>query len=402
MPDPHQTVDNAVGGVNEGAFADGGLAPVYASSLAAAQSSNGDPSVAAVNLKLLASLNHEIRTPLSGILGMTDLLLETGLSEEQEEYVSAARECAEALFDLLNATLEYSSLQSGCIRLEPSEFQPGELVDGLAEEARSRARTRGMEMRVRKGEGMDSTMVGDPHRIRQVIAQVLNSVIRYGSGDWIEFDARIEAHAGGPVLALEVDSEGAAVQSGSAMSGADLAIAVGEGLLRLLGGTMELGHGSDRPGQRFGVRIPLQAAAVRGRSLTARDAGRVMRAPRILVVDDNRISQQVIGALLGKGGWQFHTAPDGFAALEAASRNSYQLILMDLQMPGMDGLETTARLRQLPGYAETPVMALTADVSDQVRVRCRDAGMNAFLEKPIHTVELNALLGQFLTSPEGD
>jgi CheY-like chemotaxis protein len=127
-----------------------------------------------------------------------------------------------------------------------------------------------------------------------------------------------------------------------------------------------------------------------------------MRAPRILVVDDNRISQQVIGALLGKGGWQFHTASDGFAAIDAASRDSYQLILMDLQMPGMDGIEATARLRQLPGYAEIPVMALTADVSDQVRAKCREAGMNAFLDKPIHTVELNALLGQFLTSPDGD
>jgi len=393
MLDSHRDVDNTVGGTNGSVWTNGGLA---------AHASNGEPTVAAVNLKLLASLNHEIRTPLSGILGMTDLLLETGLSDEQEEYVSAARECAEALFDLLNATLEYSSLKSGCIQLESSEFQPGELVDGLAEEAGSRARARGMEMRVRKGAGMDWTMVGDAHRIRQVIAQVLTSVIRYGSGDWFEFDAQIEDHVDGPVFAVEVNSEGAAIQSGSAMSGADLAIAVVEGLLRLLGGTMDVCHASGRTGQRFGVRIPLKTATVQGRSLAARDAGRMMRVPRILVVDDNRISQQVIGALLGKGGWQFHTAPDGFAALEAASKNSYQLILMDLQMPGMDGLEATMRLRQLPGYAETPVMALTADVSDKVRAKCREAGMNAFLEKPIHTVELNALLGQFLTSPDGD
>ncbi len=105
--------------------------------------------------------------------------------------------------------------------------------------------------------------------------------------------------------------------------------------------------------------------------------------------------------MLGKGGWQFHTAPDGFAALEAASKQSYQLILMDLQMRAW----TESRPRPGCGSARIrgdAVMALTADVSDQVRAKCREAGMNAFLEKPIHTVELNALLGQFLTSPDGD
>ena len=402
MPDSHREVDDRVGRTAGSAWTNSVPAAAHASAFAAAHSSNGEPTVAAVNLKLLASLNHEIRTPLSGILGMTDLLLETGLSDEQAEYVSAARECAEALFDLLNATLEYSSLQAGCIQLELSEFQPGELVDAAAEEAASRARARGMEMVVRKGSGMDWTMVGDTHRIRQVVGQILNSVIRYGSGDWFEFEAEVVDQESQPVLVLEVCSEGAALQTGSSMTGADLATAVVQGLVRLLGGTMKLGYEDDRQGQRFSVRIPIRVASMRGRSLTSRDAGRVMRVPKILVVDDNRISQQVIGALLGKGGWQFHTAPDGFAALEAASKQSYQLILMDLQMPGMDGIETTARLRQLPGYAETPVMALTADVSDQVRAKCREAGMNAFLEKPIHTVELNALLGQFLTSPDGD
>ncbi len=149
---------------------------------------------------------------------MTDLLLETGLSDEQEEYDSAARECAEALFYLLNATLEYSSLKSGCIQLESSEFQPGELVDGLAEEAGSRARARGMEMRVRKGAGMDWTIVGDAHRIRQVIALVLTSVIRYGSGDWFE-STRNRGSRGRTCVCREVNSE-ALPYKRSAMIGA--------------------------------------------------------------------------------------------------------------------------------------------------------------------------------------
>ncbi|HNY39844.1 MAG TPA: response regulator [Bryobacteraceae bacterium] len=371
--------------------------------LATEGESKTGPSVAALNLQLLASLNHEIRTPLSGILGMTDLLLESGLNGEQEEYVSAARECAEALFDLLNATLEYSSLQAGCIRLDTSEFRLGDLLDGVLGESGARARVRGMELRTHLGPGLDKAVVGDAHRIRQVMAQILNSVIRFGSGNWLDAHVTVDPESDrAAVLTFEVACDEMAPDSAGVASGAGLAFAVVEGLVRLLGGQIDPRRESETGGYRLAVHLPLNAAPAHGGHQAAREAGRPLRPPRILVVDDNRISQQVIGALLSKGGWQFDTAPDGFAALDAAASNSYQLILMDLQMPGMDGLEATARLRQMPDYSDTPVLALTADVTDLVRAKCRDAGMNAFLEKPIHTVQLNAMLGQFLTSPDGD
>jgi CheY-like chemotaxis protein len=369
---------------------------------AAKHPSNGEPTVAAVNLELLASLSHEIRTPLSGILGMTDLLLESGLTGEQEEYVAAARDCAESLFDLLNATLEYSSLQTGCIRLETTEFQPADLVDGVVSEAASRVRARGMELRATLGEGLKRMVRGDAHRIRQLLAQVLRLAHRYGTGEAVSFSADLAEQDGRVVMEVEVRCHGSALTMNGAMSGAELAVAVVEGFLKLLGGGLTRGAGGSDAEQIFKMAIPLQPSAVRGRSSSVRDAGRAEHAPTILVVDDNRIAQQVIGALLNKHGWRYETAKDGYEAIAKSAKAQYQLVLMDLQMPGIDGLETTRRLRQLPGYAATPVLALTADVSDQVRVKCRDAGMDAFLEKPIHTVALNALLTQFLTSPDGD
>lgn len=370
----------------------------------AVRAGHKDLTVAAQNLRLLASLNHEIRTPLSGILGMTDLLLETGLSDEQKEYVSAARGCAETLFDLLNATLEYSSLQAGCIRVETTEFRPADLLDGVLNEARVRADARGMEMRTRLSDELGRVFTADAHRVRQVMMQVLNSLIRYGGSDWIEVEAYIEpeAEANGPELAFIVSCESMAPYAGGVTSGAGLAHAVVDGLVKLLGGWVEQQFDEATGGYRLSVHLPLGKSQSRGPLLTSKDAGRRSLPPRILVVDDNRISQQVIGALLAKGGWQFDTASDGMAALDAASKTAYQLVLMDLQMPGMDGLETTAKLRQIEGYAGTPVLALTADVSDLVRGKCRDAGMNAFIEKPIHAAELNAVLYQFLNSSDGD
>jgi CheY-like chemotaxis protein len=369
---------------------------------AATHASNGEPTVAAVNLELLASLSHEIRTPLSGILGMTDLLLESGLSGEQQEYVAAARDCAESLFDLLNATLEYSSLQTGCIQLETSEFQPADLIDGVVSEAASRVRTRGMELRAELGGGLKRMVRGDAHRIRQVLTQVLRLAHRYGTGELIEFSADLAGDGTGLVMLAEVRCHGSALATNGAMSGAELAVAVVDGFLKLLGGELARDANGGDAERIFRMRIPLQPATVRGRSASIREAGRADRAPTILVVDDNRIAQQVIGALLGKHGWRYETASDGYEAIEKAGKVHYQLVLMDLQMPGIDGLATTKLMRELPGYAATPVLALTADVSDAVRARCRDAGMDAFIEKPIHTAELNAVLTQFLTSPDGD
>lgn len=369
---------------------------------AAKHASNGEPTVAAVNLELLASLSHEIRTPLSGILGMTDLLLESELSGEQEEYVAAARDCAESLFDLLNATIEYSSLQTGCIQLETTEFQPADLIDGLVSEIQSRIRMRGMELRVTLSDGLKRMVRGDAHRIRQLLAQVFRLAQRYATGEAISFSAGLIEMEQRTAMDVEVRCHGSAWTGGGGPSGTELAVAVVEGFLKLLGGklTREVTEGDVE--QVFRMEIPLQPAAVRGKSALLREAGKADHAPTILVVDDNRIAQQVIGALLSRQGWRYDTAKDGYEALDKASKVRYQLILMDLQMPGIDGLTTARRMREMPEYAATPVLALTADVSDQVRAKCRDAGMDAFLEKPIHTAELNALLIQFLTSPDGD
>ena len=143
---------------------------------------------------------------------------------------------------------------------------------------------------------------------------------------------------------------------------------------------------ADRPGQgplrRLEAAFPLRPAAL-SQEAQARPPAAAAGA-RILIVDDNRISQQVIRAMLAKGSWEAASALSGQQALDMLAAGPYSLVLMDIQMPGMDGYETARRLRGIPGCEHIPVVALTADVSDEVRLRCRDAGMNGFLQKPVH------------------
>jgi CheY-like chemotaxis protein len=369
-----------------------------------------------LNLQLLANLNHEIRTPLSGILGMSDLLLETPLNQEQREYIVATRECAEGLFQLLNSALEYTSLSSGRVRLDVAEFQPSDLLQGVATDAFSRANARGFQLQFVAGQGLDRTAIGDAYRIRQLLNEWIQHSVRFHSGGTLTLEARLgpepAPHTDKTQATLELTLSGldqgaveeAARLNGHApdrvVSGAWLSLAVLSRLIHLLRGRIS----SEASGSASCVKLllPLHLPPSKASLDASGSAGTVLRVPRILVVEDNRISQQVIGALLARAGWRFDCANDGAAAVEAARSVHYSLVLMDLQMPGMDGFEATLRLRAMPAYRQTPILALTADVSPEVRTRCLQSGMDDFLDKPIHSAQLQAVLHRFLTSPDGD
>jgi CheY-like chemotaxis protein len=184
-------------------------------------------------------------------------------------------------------------------------------------------------------------------------------------------------------------------------NGIGLGLALASKLLDLMHGTLEV-ESAPGVGSTFTFRVPLVCAQP---LLERARPGDRAEAPapsgnRVLVVEDNRISQQVIAYLLAKAAFPHDCVEDGQAALDAASRSRYDLVLMDLQMPGMDGLETTTRLRRVAGYAITPVVALTANTSDEVRAQCREHGMAEFLTKPIQANELMDTLKRFL--PPGE
>jgi CheY-like chemotaxis protein len=357
----------------------------------------------------LASLNHEIRTPLSGILGMADLLLETKLDEEQREYVNAARLCAESLFEILNATLEYSALEAGNLSLDESEFSLRELMESTLAQQMLKAEAKGLKITAVYDAGLPETMVGDAPRLRQLLGHFLANGIKFTHDGGVELRVLRDPEAA-DILRIEVEDTGIGIpeaqmghifesfrQVDSGLSrmypGLGLGLALVKKLAALMQGevsvTSTLGSGST-----FTLRIPLRAAETEaGRAL---DALRIETGPIVLAVEDNPVGLTILKRALERRHVKVDGAMSGVAALEAASQCHYDLVLMDLQMPGMNGLETTSAMRKLPGYQNVPILALTADFSDELRDRCLRHGMQAFLSKPVEGVQLWSVVSRFL------
>lgn len=351
--------------------------------------------------EFLASLNHEIRTPLSGILGMTDLLLETPLSEDQLEYVGATRLCAENLLEILNVTLEYSALASNHVRLEQTEFSLRDALQGVLSEFATKAEAKGLRLVRALDASLPEMVVGDPLRLRQILWHLVANAVKFTREGQVEVAAAamvsvdrqvnvtLRVHDTGigiaPNQLAEIFESFRQLETGLSRNhgGLGLGLAVAQKLIALLDGSIsvqsDLGKGSV-----FTVilpfKLPMEAAARLGEVAKSRG--------RVLVVDDNSIAQTIASHALRRQSFEVECAGNGSLALQAASKARFDVILMDLQMPGWDGFETAEQIRQLPGYRETPIIAVTANCSDDYRARCAQCGMQDFLPKPVRTRDL--------------
>jgi two-component system, sensor histidine kinase len=360
--------------------------------------------------EFLASLNHEIRTPLSGIMGMTDLLLETSLTEDQRDYAGAARVCAENLLEILNVTLEYSALCANRVRLEENEFSLLDTLQGVLNEFGAKAEAKGLRLLRTLDSSLPEMAIGDALRLRQILWHLLGNAVKFTRDGQIQILASANPALDHEVtVSIEVRDSGIGIatdrlreifdsfrQLENGLSrrhgGLGLGLAVTQKLVQLLNGSIQVASELDR-GSVFTVQLPLRIPA----SVEARSNIEVTKSRgRVLVIDDNNVAQTIASHALRRQNFEVHCAGDGLEALEAASKSQFDVILMDLQMPGWDGFETAVRIRALAGYRETPIVAVTANCSDENRARCANCGMQDFLAKPVRTRDLVQTVEKFL------
>ena len=331
---------------------------------------------------------------------MTDLLLETPLSADQKEYVDATRVCAENLLQLLNGALEYSALSANNVSVEESEFSLRETLDGVTAEFLPKAESKGLKLTRNFDPKLPHAAIGDAVHLRQLLANLLSNAIKFtekGEVEMTAFNAR--ADQAGLSLKVVVRDTGIGIAADRVRSifegfqrlhngavsdhnGLGLGLAVSHKLATLMNGTISV-ESEPGKGSTFHVEVPLRLP-----SEPVKESEPPRVRGRVLVVDDNAIAQTIASHALRRRAYEVQCASDGFAALEAASQSEFDLILLDLQMPGLDGFQTAARLREMPAYIRTPIVAVTANCSQDYRDRCRESGMQGFLAKPVRTKDL--------------
>ncbi|MEA3225194.1 MAG: ATP-binding protein [Planctomycetota bacterium] len=378
----------------------------------------------AAKSEFLANMSHEIRTPMNAIIGFSDLLADEELTDEQLEHIRTIQESAHSLLKLINDILDISKIEAGQIDIELIDCQLGQMLDSVRELMSVKAGEKGLEFKISQAIDLPAQIRTDPTRVRQCLINLISNAIKFTECGHVHVDVRLQEDNGRASIRFDVTDTGIGIAPDSQQmvfesftqadgsttrkhGGTGLGLAITRQLTELLGGRLDL-VSKVKKGSTFSLVIPVgvdpakQPALNRSEVTDEQDAERDEIAKeqlnfsgRVLVVEDVSANQLVARRLLERKGFEVSVAADGCQAVDAVLSESFDIVLMDIQMPNMNGYEATRILRDKG--VTTPIIALTADAMSGDEKKCVEAGCDDYLSKPIDRKKLFETLGRHLS-----